>query len=796
MSTVNNYTEYLYGNMPIPGGGYVTGYAFHKKVPGILYARTDIGGVYRYNFEKDCWYSLVEHVTQMDLSETFPLAIALDDAHPERLYVTCGVGTGRHPSSAPGWFCVSEDYGETFERFPMPCAIHGNEASRGTGFRLITDPNREDTLYFASQTAGLLRTTDLGKSWEVILVCTEAHPVPERNLSFVWLSPDGGCLLVSTAGIDNRVSDTQRGHSLYVSYDGGVSWAELEQPELLPGDYAKYAGHVGHRYAFDGKYLYVTFTQTGRYSWRGFEGYGCDAGDQVGGRIYRYPYGDGVLGAPTDITPDFPEYSMGAWDTDAEGNRVPALVWCGYGGIGTCDAAPGLVACATICRHAGDMFFQSKDYGDTWTLKLLNLEVGNLKFNASYMKPEYNGGGSLIHWASDVQYNPFDPNMLLFTTGTGVFMSTNLQQPDYYFSDHCDGIEETVHLNVYAPTGGKTVCLDIVGDLGGFAFSEVGKACENSFANEANDRYITSINGDYADSEPNVIVATPRGNWTGRSKGGVVLSTDGGETWKRPELPYGISARLDELFERICQPNNNSGWVALSSDARTIVWAVADGADLHADCVVYSHDLGASYGHTKVYNKAGDLETDMLFKPFSDRTDPELFYGFGEDARFFVSKDGGETFYEKDTPENLPKQLLAGIDAANIVEIRGISGRVGEFYFAMNVDGLYKVCYDPAADAFSATRITDEGEPVWCVGLGICPGETDYIHSAKALYICATLGGQFGFYRSYDGGKCWTKINNEKQHFGEIKSIDGDKRVAGRYFIATGTRGLKYGEER
>lgn len=827
MSKVQGYTPYLYGNMPIPGGGYVTGFAFHARVPNILYARTDIGGVYRYEFETDSWHSLVEHVRQDDLSETFPLAIALDDEHPERLYVTCGVGNGRHPSPARGWFCISEDYGETFRRLPMPCPVHGNDAARGTGPRLLADPNREDTLYFASQTAGLLRTTDLGESWQMLSVCSEAYPIPEGNLSFLWLSPDSRCLVVSTAGIDNRVSDTVRGHSLFVSYDEGETFTELAQPTydykatepLPPGEsYAKFEGAVGHRYAFDGRYLYVTFSESGRYSWRGIEGYGCDASDLTGGRIYRYPYAAGVLGTPTDITPHKPELGMAAWESTSDlgeatshrratpsddklsdeannESRAAKLVHCGYGGISTCDAVPGLVACATICRHAGDMLFQSEDYGDTWTLKLLNLEDDRVRFRASYMKPEYNGGTSLIHWASDVRYHPFDPNMLLFTTGTGVFMSTNLQQPDYYFSDHCDGIEETVHLNVYAPTGGRTICLDIVGDLGGFAFSEVGKECENSFANEQNDRYITAINADYADLTPHVLVATPRGNWTGLTKGGLIVSTDSGLTWQRPELPYGISERLDELFERICRPNNNSGWVALSADARSLVWAVANGGDLHADCVVYSHDLGEHYGHTQIYDKSGQPVGDLLFKPFADRTNPDLFYGFCESSRFFVSRDGGETFYEKDAPANLPKQHLAGIDAANTVEIRGVSGCVGEFYFAMNIDGLWKVRYDATSDAFTATRITDEGEPVWCVGLGIVPGETDYLSSEKALYICAALDGAFGFYRSYDGGKCWSKLNNEHQHFGEIKSIDGDKRVAGRYFIATGTRGLKYGEE-
>ena len=44
-------------------------------------------------------------------------------------------------------------------------------------------------------------------------------------------------------------------------------------------------------------------------------------------------------------------------------------------------------------------------------------------------------------------------------------------------------------------------------------------------------------------------------------------------------------------------------------------------------------------------------------------------------------------------------------------------------------------------------------------------------------------------------GKTWERINTDKQMFGDIISIDGDKRVFGRFYLGTGTRGLVYGDE-
>ena len=43
-------------------------------------------------------------------------------------------------------------------------------------------------------------------------------------------------------------------------------------------------------------------------------------------------------------------------------------------------------------------------------------------------------------------------------------------------------------------------------------------------------------------------------------------------------------------------------------------------------------------------------------------------------------------------------------------------------------------------------------------------------------------------------GMTFERLNTDKQMYGEINSIDGDCRTFGRFFLATGSNGIKYGE--
>lgn len=764
--------NYEYKNAPIPGGGYVTGLLYHPRQPGILYARTDIGGVYRYDYEKKHWKSLIDGVSMEDISETFPIACALDENHPEYLYIMSGIN-----GQGYGKFSISEDYGETFIHKKIPVTVHGNLCGRGTGYRLTADKKDENILYFASQLDGLWKTTDRGDTWKRLTL-------EENYMTCVWVSDDAKTIVAGTAGYTTRENDKLRGHSLYVSYDAGQSFERLMQPENVLVSDSKMNGLVASRYNYDGTYLYVTMNVTGRWNYVVDLGYSCDSGDVIGGKVLRYYFSEGKIAGYDDITPD------------ADGVLTKKFLNYGFGGISSCKAMPGLLVCSTLCREkeGDEIVYLSKDYGNSWSVSLCGLEKGDLYFNTSYMKPEYNGNHCLLHWMSDIKINPFDPNEVWFNSGTGVFMTDALLGEHPRYHDACAGIEETVHLNVYAPVAGEAELIDIVGDLGGFAFRNLDEPCKNSFDDREGNRYITCINADISDADSSLGIVTARGNWKGKTKGGLVRTRDNFKTFERISMPFGINAEIDRKLHEIENPNVNAGWVAMSPDGTNIVWSVADGIRLPVELVIISNDGGKNFQKAGVFDLKGNPVKKGYLKVFSDRTGNDLFYGFGGASEIYVSRDGGKNFYQKQPEETFPICDFGYIDTANKTEVRGEGGKSGVFYMALGDAGLYKFCYDTGTEEIHVKRLTDAKDACYRMGLGVIGEGREYLTEEKAIYFCGRLDGEYGFYRTLDEGKSYERLNRDDQMYGEINSIDGDKRKFGRFFLATGSRGVLYGE--
>lgn len=793
--------DYVYKPISVPGGGFVTGFVFHPTVSDLLYCRTDIGGTYRYDFNSDQWVSLIDHATDPGVWETYPLSIALDKQNPNYLYVL----TGLIPTHK---IAFSDHYGENFVYYDTPfipekgntATVHGNAPGRSTGERLVVDPNDSDILYLGTMEDGLWKTVDRCKSWSKLSVhypgCED-----EKNIAFIEIDETSGDsdhastrIVVATNGEAGSLRERVRGQSVYISCDGGATFRPLDgEPEPVLGGESDYPGYVGQHAVFVGQYLFVSYAAY-NIGWSSWNTYGCDTGKCYDGALFRFSLDDeGNVTEGMEVTPP----RLLQPDLSKEENPKRRL---GYGisGISGDRQKKGTLLCTTITASP-DTIYRSTDYGVTWKPILSGLQIGRIDFNVSYQKPEYNGNDSLIHWMADIKINPFNRDIALFNTGAGVFMTKDLTKADQgeevTFACCNRGLEETVHLNLYSPPSGAVKVIDIIGDYGGIAFKELDKPVGNTFQNRTKDRWITAMNADYPEGNPQLLVVAPRGNWTGRTKGGLILSEDQGDNWEQLGDPWGITKDMDELLQNMKKPNVTAGWTAITADGRTILWQL--GYEPLANRTVYTRDRGETWNQSILFDKHG-LEISgqpIPFKVMSDRVNPNILYGFGitnQQTGFFVSVDQGGSFHECTAPMGFPELDLSGIDSQQHYEIRVEPGNEGVIWLALQQHGLWKLQFSLDSRSFAGNRITDPGDFIKRIGLGK-PVEGS---TCKTLFTSGTIQCEYGFYRSVDGGITWSRINDDRHQYGDIRSISGDPRVFGRIYVATGTRGLVYGEPR
>ena len=148
----------------------------------------------------------------------------------------------------------------------------------------------------------------------------------------------------------------------------------------------------------------------------------------------------------------------------------------------------------------------------------------------------------------------------------------------------------------------------------------------------------------------------------------------------------------------------------------------------------------------------------------------------------------------KPLPKDFPIIDFSLIDCADVTEIRADAGRSGIFYMALGQHGLWKMIYEAQKDTINLKCLSQEGQAVYHLGLGPIREGGEYLKEDKALYISGVVEGQYGFYCSLNEGKTWTRLNTDKQMFGDINSIEGDSRCFGRFYLGTGSVGVLYGE--
>ena len=252
--------------MQIVGGGFVDGIVFHPAEKGLRYARTDIGGAYRWDESAKEWKPILDWVPYKDTNLMGVESIAVDPSDAKRVYLACGMYTNATSPNAAS--LRSDDRGETFQRADMPFKMGGNEDGRGNGERLAVDPNDGRVIYFGSRLAGLWQSVDRGATWSKVTGFPDVHEAPatrpatrpagrfgrfgfaprSSGIVFVLFDPRSGSAGTRSSIIYAGVSLMNR-PNLFRSNDGGETWAPVPGEPTAAEAFARRLG-VGWRDLF------------------------------------------------------------------------------------------------------------------------------------------------------------------------------------------------------------------------------------------------------------------------------------------------------------------------------------------------------------------------------------------------------------------------------------------------------------------------------------------------------------------------------------------------------------------
>ena len=257
---------YAWKNVVIEGGGFVSGIIMSPVLPGLVFARTDVGGAYRYDPTARRWMAITDWVGHNDSNLLGIESIATDPVDPNRVYMAAGM----YLTAGNGSILSSTDMGQTWTRNNISAPMGGNADGRSMGERLAVDPNLTSTLYFGSRSTGLWKSTDSAHTWTQVTgfpttgVANGDAGTGGYGLTFVVFDPRSGTLGSPTPAIYVGVGVTQR-NALYRTTDAGATWeAVAGQP----------AGMMPHHAVLDGcGTLYLAYNNGSRpeqhHQWRG-----------------------------------------------------------------------------------------------------------------------------------------------------------------------------------------------------------------------------------------------------------------------------------------------------------------------------------------------------------------------------------------------------------------------------------------------------------------------------------------------------------------------------------------------
>src|SRR5688572_17504310 len=110
--SAKNASGYRWGSVKIGGGGFVSGLIPPRDRAGAWFARTDVGGAYRYDAAARTWMPLLDWVSDEQTGFLGVESIALDPSEPGNVYLLVGISYFHQGKTA---VLRSKDFGSSFE---------------------------------------------------------------------------------------------------------------------------------------------------------------------------------------------------------------------------------------------------------------------------------------------------------------------------------------------------------------------------------------------------------------------------------------------------------------------------------------------------------------------------------------------------------------------------------------------------------------------------------------------------------------------------------------------------------
>lgn len=599
-------SSWTFSQVAMGGGGFVSG-VFATSEDGLYYARTDVGGAYRYNTYEDRWESVSYDISEEDRGLLGIAGLAYAEDEPNKLWLLAGTS---YFSGGMTCLLISEDYGETFERVNLTEMIKadGNGMGRGNGERIAVDPKNSDIVYIGGFSGGLIKSTDGGRTFSALDMGTKTETDNGNGICSIVIDPtsgdENGCTTIYAA-----ISRT-REPNLYKSTDGGATWTEVaDAPQGIMVQRMKYNGA--------GK-LVMTYA----------DAEGPHNNNRTSGGVFTLDTATDVM---TDISP----------------------TKCGFGDVVVDPEDPDRMVACTENLYVlqpngayGDSFYRTTDGGETWENlnEIMSLTDGGVEWLET----------TSMHWCSSMCIDPNDTDKVMVVSGNGIFSCDDIwsDAPEFYFS--AVGIEETVPYEVVSIPDGQLV--SVIGDYDGFIQDD---AEEYGMVMSSTAGSMTDIA--VAGQETDIWVKCG-GN---SSAFGFWYSEDAGETWTNvrrtpldgKKIAYGGSVAVSADGNTFYWAPENGSYIYYSTD-KGQTWTASEGGvgakQLAADPVnpdyVYAASSGSFYFSTdggKTFTTNQSLSLFSEARPVTE---------WGVEGKVYiaamglqVSTDNGQTFTRLDS---------------------------------------------------------------------------------------------------------------------------------------------------